>query len=76
MFLKVSEHISVFLIARLTASVVYWFACWPLVPEFVGSNPAEAVGFFLFTKSSACLPSERKLNNLPHVPTLRHVKGT
>jgi hypothetical protein len=21
-------------------------ACWPLVPEFVGSNPAEAVGFF------------------------------
>jgi hypothetical protein len=21
-------------------------ACWPLVPEFVGSNPAEAFGFF------------------------------
>jgi hypothetical protein len=21
-------------------------ACWPLVPEFAGSNPAEAVGFF------------------------------
>jgi hypothetical protein len=21
-------------------------ACWPLVPRFVGSNPAEAVGFF------------------------------
>ena len=21
-------------------------ACWPLVPKFVGSNPAEAVGFF------------------------------
>jgi len=20
--------------------------CWPLVPKFVGSNPAEAVGFF------------------------------
>ena len=20
-------------------------ACWPLVPEFAGSNPAEAVGF-------------------------------
>ena len=20
-------------------------ACWPLVPKFVGSNPAEAVGF-------------------------------
>ena len=21
-------------------------ACWPLVPKFAGSNPAEAVGFF------------------------------
>jgi hypothetical protein len=21
-------------------------ACWPLVPEFAGSNPAEAFGFF------------------------------
>ena len=21
-------------------------ACWPLVPTFAGSNPAEAVGFF------------------------------
>jgi hypothetical protein len=21
-------------------------ACWPLVPEFAGSNPAEDVGFF------------------------------
>ena len=20
--------------------------CWPLVPKFAGSNPAEAVGFF------------------------------
>ena len=20
-------------------------ACWPLVPKFLGSNPAEAVGF-------------------------------
>ena len=20
-------------------------ACWPLVPKFVGSNPAEAIGF-------------------------------
>jgi hypothetical protein len=23
-----------------------WLACWPLVSEFAGSNPAEAVGFF------------------------------
>jgi hypothetical protein len=35
---------------------------------------AEAVGFFLCKKSSARLPSEGKLNNLYHVPTLRHVK--
>jgi len=21
-------------------------ACWPLIPKFTGSNPAEAVGFF------------------------------
>ena len=26
-------------------------ACWPLVPKFVGSNPAEAVGFFRAKKS-------------------------
>ena len=35
-------------------------ACWPLVPKFAGSNPAEAVGFFRGKKSSACLPSEGK----------------
>ena len=35
-------------------------ACWPLVPKFEGSNPAEAVGFFRTKKSSARLPSERK----------------
>jgi hypothetical protein len=29
-----------------TASVVWWLACWPLVPEFAGSIPTEAVGFF------------------------------
>jgi hypothetical protein len=29
----------------MTASVVWWLACWLLVPEFAGSNPAEAVGF-------------------------------
>ena len=34
-------------------------ACWPLVPKFTGSNPAEAVGFFRAEKSSAHLPSER-----------------
>ena len=35
-------------------------ACWPLVPKFAGSNPAEAVGFFRAIKSSARLPSEGK----------------
>jgi hypothetical protein len=28
------------------ASVVWWLACWPLVPKLAGSTPAEAVGFF------------------------------
>ena len=31
-------------------------ACWPLVPKFAGSNPAEAVGFLRAKKSSARLP--------------------
>jgi hypothetical protein len=35
-------------------------ACWPLLPKFAGSNPAEAVGFFRAKKSSAHLPSEGK----------------
>ena len=26
-------------------------ACWPLVPKFAGSNPAEAVGFLRVNKS-------------------------
>ena len=34
--------------------------CWPLVPKFVGSNPAAAVGFFRVKKFSARLPSEGK----------------
>jgi hypothetical protein len=34
--------------------------CWPLVPKFAGSNPAESVGFFGRKKSSARLPSEGK----------------
>ena len=25
-------------------------ACWPLVPKFAGSNPAEAVGFLRVNK--------------------------
>ena len=33
-------------------------ACWPIVPKFAGSNPAEAVGFLRAKKSSARLSSE------------------
>jgi hypothetical protein len=35
-------------------------ACWPLVPKFAGSNPAEAVRFFRAKKSSARPPSEEQ----------------
>ena len=35
-------------------------ACWPSVPKFAGSNPAEAVEFLRAKKSSARLPSEGK----------------
>ena len=34
--------------------------CWPLVPKFAGTDPAEAVGFFRTKKSSARLLSEGK----------------
>jgi hypothetical protein len=33
-------------------------ACWPPVPKFACSNPAEAVGFFRAKKSPSRLPSE------------------
>ena len=48
--------------------------CWPLVPKFAGSNPAEAVGFFRAKKSSVRLPSEGKQSRRSHVVDLRHVK--
>ena len=32
-------------------------ACWPLVPKFAGSNPAEAVGFFRAKKKILSTPS-------------------
>jgi hypothetical protein len=44
-------------------------ACWPLVTKFVGSNPAEAVGFFILKKSSAHLP--RRGSKSPSVPCRR-----
>ena len=44
-------------------------ACWPLVPKFAGSNPAETIGFFRAKKSSARLPSEGEVK--PSVPCRR-----
>ena len=32
-------------------------ACWPLVPKFAGSNPAEAVGFLKGDKKILSIPS-------------------
>ena len=44
-------------------------ACWPLIPKFAGSNPAEAVGFFR-TKKILNTPSfGREVN--PFVPCRR-----
>jgi hypothetical protein len=50
-------------------------ACWPLVPKFTGSNPAEAVGFFRAKKNPqhAFFGGEVKAV-LSHVADLRHVK--
>jgi hypothetical protein len=39
-----------------------------------GFDPGRSRWIFLMEKSCACLPSEGKSNNLPHVPTLGHVK--
>jgi hypothetical protein len=35
-------------------------ACWPVVPKFAGSNPAEVVGFFRVKKILSTPPSEGK----------------
>ena len=32
-------------------------ACWPLIPKFAGSNPAEAVGFLKGDKKFLSTPS-------------------
>ena len=46
-------------------------ACWPLVPKFAGSNPAEAVGF-LGRKNPQHAFLRR--GSKAHVVDLRHVK--
>jgi len=52
----VSKHVG--LLTNIIAT--YMLCCWPLVPKFVGSYLAEAVGFLRAKKSSARLPSEGK----------------
>jgi len=48
-------------------------ACWPLVPKFAGSNPAEAVGIFNGEKilSTPSFGGEVK----PSVPCKRSLNG-
>ena len=46
-------------IATKKASVAQWLACWTIVPNIVGSNPAEAFGFFMSVKKSFSMPSFR-----------------
>jgi hypothetical protein len=48
----VSKHVGVF--TNIIAT--YMLCCWPLVPKFTGSNPAEAVGF-LRAKKILSMPS-------------------
>ena len=48
-FLNLKNN-SITLTARLSAFGGLEVACWPLVPKFAGSNPAEAVGFPSFLR--------------------------
>jgi len=63
------HHKNKIMLSRTSFSLHVWgthgfgglgVACWPLVPKFMGSNLAEAVGFLRAKKSSARLPSEGK----------------
>ena len=46
------------------ASVGLEVACWPLVPKFAGSNPAEAVGFFRACKRTRkCMRGSRSFRS-------------
>ena len=45
-------------------------ACWPLVPKFAASNPAEAVGFFRAKKKILSTPSFGR-EEKPFVPCRR-----
>ena len=49
-------------------------ACWPLVPKFAGSNPAESVGFFRAKKILIAPSFGREVKPSAHVAYLRHLK--
>ena len=49
-------------------------ACWPLVPKFAGSIPAEAVGIFQGEKILSTPSFGREVKPFVHVVDLRHVK--
>jgi hypothetical protein len=40
-FAELVSNKRLFVTTQLAASVVFWLACWPLVPKIAGSNPAE-----------------------------------
>ena len=53
MILEMPEKLKTFLsfICQFSCFGGLGEACWPLVPKFAGSNPAEAVGFLRAKKS-------------------------
>jgi hypothetical protein len=46
--------------------------CWPLVPKFAGSNPAEAVGFFSAKNPQHAFLGGEVKAVLSHVADFRH----
>jgi hypothetical protein len=55
----------------LAALVVWWLACWPLVPKIAGLNLAEATGFFRRKNPQYAF---LRRGSKTHVADLRHVK--
>jgi len=49
-------------------------ACWPLVPKFAGSQPAEAVGFLGRKNPQHAFLRRGSTAARSHVVALRHVK--
>ena len=58
MFRFLRRHLLLHIIVRKTSMLKFSsgfsgleVSCWPLVPKFAGSNPAEAVGFLRVNKN-------------------------